>query len=113
MKLQDTLTIYEQTSTSDGAGGQTPGVLTKVNDQWGSVKPLSGMIAMNFQQTYGTQGFEVTIRTDFMFEPDRTYIIGYKGIYGEQFLSIVYPEINKYYTKFVCKSENKLSVQTS
>ena len=113
MKLQDELVIYEQTSTSDGAGGRTPGVLTKVNDQWGLVKPLSGQIAMNFQQTYGTQGFEVTIRTDFDFAPERTYMIGYKGIYGERFLSIVYPVIDKYYTKFICKSENKLPVQFS
>ena len=109
MKLQDELIIYEQASASDGAGGQTPGALVKVNDQWGSVKPLSGMIAMNFQQTYGTQGFEVTIRTDFDFAPERTYMIGYKGIYGEKILSIVYPLIDKYYTKFICKSENKPS----
>lgn len=113
MKLQDELIIYERISTSDGAGGQTPGSLTLVNTQWGAVKPLSGYIGMQFQQTYGTVGFEVTIRTDFTFEPDRTYIIGYKGIYGEQFLSIIYPLIDKYYTKFICKSENKLSVQTS
>lgn len=113
MKLQDELIIYERTSISDGAGGQIPGALTQVNTQWGSVKPLSGYIGMQFQQTYGTVGFEVTIRTDFDFEPDRTYIIAYKGIYGDQYLSIIYPEIGKYYTKFICKSENKLPVQIS
>jgi len=113
MKLQDELIIYEQISASDGAGGRTPGALTKVNDQWGDVEPLSGQIAMNFQQTYGTQGFKVTIRTDFDFAPERTYMIGYKGIYGERLFSIVYPLIDKYYTKFICKSENKLPVYTS
>ena len=113
MKLQDELIIYEQTSTSDGAGGWTSGALTKVNDQWGAVKPLSGQIAMSFQQTYGSQGFEVTIRTDFDFAPERTYMIGYKGIYGDRILSIVYPLIDKYYTKFICKSENKLPINAS
>lgn len=113
MKLQDELVIYEQVSTSDGAGGKTPGALTKINDQWGAVKPLSGQVAMNFQQTYGSQGFEITIRTDFDFAPERTYIIEYKGIYGDRTLSIVYPLIDKHYTKFICKSENKLPVQVS
>ena len=64
-------------------------------------------MAMQFQQMYGSQGYEVTIRTDFDFQPDRTYMIGYYGIYGEMILSIVYPLIDKHYTKFVCKAENR------
>ena len=113
MKLQDRLILYERESTSDGAGGQIPGDLTQVAILWGKVKPLSGMIGMTFQQLNGSQGFEVIIRTDFDFAPDRKYMIGYQGIYGEHLFMIIYPEIDKYYTKFICKSENKLPVQTS
>jgi len=107
MKLHDELIVYEQVTVSDGAGGKAPGDLTEVTRLWGAVKPLSGMMAMTFQQTYGTQGFEVIIRTDFLFAPDRTYMIEYKGIYGNQIFSIAYPIIDKHYTKLICKSENK------
>ena len=113
MKLQDELILYEYTPVSDGAGGMLPGNLVKVNDQWGNVKALSGFIGMNFQQTYGTQGFSIVIRTDFTFEPDRKYIVAHEGIYGTKYMSIQYMEIDKYYTKLICKSENKLSVQVS
>lgn len=113
MKLQDELILYERETTSDEAGGKIPGDLTKVCDLWGSVEPLTGMLAMSFQQLNGTQGFKITIRTDFGFETDRQYIIDYKGIYGERFMSINSIQIGKYYTKLICKSENKLSVQAS
>lgn len=113
MKLQDKLILYERESESDGAGGQTPGDLTAITELWGNAKPLSGMIAMTFHQLNGSQGFEVIIRTDFDFAPDRKYMIGYQGIYGEQTMLVHSVEIGKYYTKLICKSENKLPVQAS
>jgi hypothetical protein len=113
MKLQDALILYSRTVTSDGAGGKIPGVLVKVCDLWGNVKPLTGMIAMSFQQLTGTQGFEIITRTDFDFEPDREYILGYEGIYGEKIMIIHSVQIDKYYTKFICKGENKTGVQYS
>jgi len=113
MKLHSELILYEQSSVSDGAGGMTPSPLTEITKLWGSVKPLSGSIGMNFQQTYGVQGYEVTIRTDFDRSPDRNYILGYNGIYGEKNLFIVYPLIDKHYTKFICKGENKLPTESS
>jgi hypothetical protein len=113
MKLQDSIKIYERLSTSDGAGGKIPGSLTLVTTIWGSVKPLTGFIGMTFQQINGTQGFEIKIRTDFDFPPHREYYVGYEGIYGEQLMLIQSVEIGKYYTKLVCKSENKLPVPTT
>jgi len=108
MKLQDELILYEQNSVSDGAGGMTSAPLTEITKLWGNVKPLSGSMGMNFQQMNGVQGYEVTIRTDFDRLPDRNYILGYIGIYGERSLFILYPVIDKHYTKFICKGENKL-----
>ena len=110
MKLQDELILYDQKSVSDGAGGRTPSPLTEITKLWGNVKPLSGGMGLTFQQMNGTQGYEVIIRTDFERLPDRNYIIGYNGIYGEMLLFILYPMIDKHYTKFICKGENKLPV---
>jgi hypothetical protein len=113
MKLQDRVTIYERLSTSDGAGGRTPGTLSQVTWTWGNVKPMSGFIGMTFQNINGTQGYEVIIRTDFDFPPEKTYYLGYEGIYGEVLLLIHSVQIDKYYTKLTCKSENKPAVQTT
>ena len=113
MKLQDSIKIYERLSTSDGAGGRTPGALSLVTTTWGNVKPLSGFIGMTFQNIQGTQGYDVTIRTDFDFPPERTYYLGYEGIYGEVLLLIHSVQIDKHYTKLICKSENKPTVQTT
>ena len=107
MKLQDELILYEQASVSDGAGGMTPSPLTEITKLWGSVKPLSGSMGLQFQQMNGVHGYEVIIRTDFDRLPDRNYIIGYKGIYGELSLFIIFPMIDKHYTKFICKGDNK------
>lgn len=113
MKLQDSLILYERPSVSDGAAGQIPSPLTEVMKLWGSVKPLSGFMALTFQQMTGVQGFEIIIRTDFDFPPDRKYMVGYEGIYGEQIMYVHSVEIGKYYTKLTCKSENKCTVQTT
>jgi hypothetical protein len=113
MKLQDSIVIYERPSVSDGAGGQTPGALTVITRTWGQVKPLSGFMALTFQQMTGSQGFEIILRTDFDFPPDRKYMIGYEGIYGEQIMFVHSVQIDKHYTKLTCKSENKLPVQTT
>lgn len=113
MKLQDSLILYERSITSDGAGGKIPGALSEVAKLWGNVKPLSGFIGLTFQQMTGVQGFEIMIRTDFSFAPDREYIVAYEGIYGTQMMVIHSVEINKYYTKLTCKSENKLPTQTT
>ena len=110
MRLQDELILYEQKSVSDGSGGMTPSPLEEVAKLWGNVTPLSGMVGLNFQQMNGVQGYEVTVRTDFERLPDRNYVFGYNGIYGETMLIIVYPLIDKYFTKFICKGENKLPV---
>jgi hypothetical protein len=113
MKLQDALILYTRIVTNDGAGGKIPGALVKVCDLWGNIKPLAGMIGMTFQQLTGTQGFEIVTRTDFDFEPNREYILGYEGIYGELIMIIHSVQIDKHYTKFICKSENKCPVQTT
>jgi len=113
MKLQDELVLYEEASVSDGAGGQIPSEPREVMTLWGNVKPMTGFIGMSFQQMAGTQGFEIIIRTDFDFPPDRRYLVDYKGIYGDQRMIIHSVEINKFYTKLICKSENKLPVQTT
>ena len=113
MKLQDKIKIYERVSTSDGAGGRTPGALTEVTWVWGNVKPMTGMIGMTFQQINGTQGFDVTIRTDFDFPPEREYYLGYESIYGEVILLIHSVQIDKHYTKIIARSENKLPVSAS
>lgn len=108
MKLHDELILLERESVSDGAGGKTPGQLTKICDLWGAVKPLSGFIGLSFQQMTGVQGFEVMIRTDFTFAPEREYILIHKSIYGDKAMMIHSTEIGQYYTKLTCKSENKL-----
>jgi len=108
MKLESKIIFYERSSASDGAGGRTPGVLTEVTWMWGNVKPLSGSMAMQFQSLTGTQGYEIWIRTDFEREPDRKYIIGYEGIYGNKTMVIQGIEIGKYYTKLICSDENKV-----
>jgi len=113
MKLQDELILYEQKSVSDGAAGMTPSPMTEITKLWGSVKALSGSMGLNFQQMNGVQGYEVVIRTGFDRRPDRNYIIGYNGIYGELHLFIVYPIIDKHYTKFICKGENKIPTEFS
>jgi len=113
MKLQDELILYSRESSPDGAGGQTPEELINVMTLWGNVKPLVGAIGMSFQQMTGTQGFEIVIRTDFDFPPDRQYLVGYQGIYGEQIMLIHSVQIDKYYTKLITRSENKLPVSTS
>ena len=56
-----------------------------------NVKPMSGFIGMNFQQTYGTQGFTIIIRTDFSFEPDRKYIVAHdRYLWNEIYVNSVY-----------------------
>jgi len=113
MKLQDRLILYTRTVASDGAAGKTPGVLVEVTRWWGNVKPLGGLIGMQFQAINGTQGFEIVTRTDFDFAPNREYIIGFESIYGEQIMLIHSVQVDKHYTKLICKSENKLPVQTT
>ena len=113
MKLQDRMTLYSRTVTSDGAAGMTPGALVEVQKLWGNVKPLAGMIGMQFQMINGTQGFEVIIRTDFDFPPNREYILVHEGIFGNVQMLIHSVQVEKHYTKLICKSENKLPVQTT
>ena len=113
MKLQDRITVYTRTVAEDGAAGKTPGALVEVTKWWGNVTPLEGLIGMQFQAITGTQGFRITIRTDFDFPPNREYLLGYEGIYGELMMIIHSVQIDKHYTKFICKSENKLPVQTT
>jgi len=113
MKLQDALILYSEASVDDGAGGKIPSTPVEVARLWGNVKPMGGMMAMTFQQMHGTQGFVVWVRSDFERVPDRKYLIKYEGIYGDIWLSIVSTEIDKHYTKFTCKSENKVTDRQS
>jgi hypothetical protein len=108
MKLHDELILYQRVFTSDGAGGGTPGALTKIASPWGNVRPMSGFIALQFQQLTGSKGYEVWIRTDFDLKPDRGYIVTYSGIYGDLNLIIQDIDVYKHMTKLTCKSENKL-----
>lgn len=111
MKLQDYLILYEQVTESDGTGGQRLSDPVEIGRLWGNVKPLTGNIAMTFQQLTGTQGYEVTFRTDFERKPDRVYYLEYEGIYGNVKLFIHSVQVDKHYTKLICKSENRLPVE--
>lgn len=113
MKLHDRLILYERTVTSDGAGGKKPGVLVEVARLWGNVRPMGGLIGMQFQQINGTQGYEITTRTDFAFDINREYIIVYEAIHGDQQMIIHSIQTEKNYTKLICQSENKSPVQTT
>lgn len=113
MKLQDRFILYSRNVASDGAAGMTPGTLTEVMKLWGNVKPLGGMIGMQFQMINGTQGFEIMTRTDFDFIPNREYILIHEGIHGNMQMLIHSVQVEKHYTKLICKSENKLPVQTT
>lgn len=113
MKFQDRISVNTRNTTPDGAAGQTPGSLTEVTKIWGQVKPLAGLIGMQFQAITGTQGFEILLRTDFDREINREYILVHEGIYGDKLMLIHSVQINKHYIKLICKSENKAAVQTT
>lgn len=113
MKLHDVVILYEREVTSDGAGGKIPGDLVEVTRLWSNVRPLTGMIGMQFQTLTGTQGFEIITRTDFDFVPDREYIVGFQGIYGERIMIVHSVQVDEYYTKIICRGENKCPVQTT
>jgi len=113
MKLQDRMILYSRNTASDGAAGKTPGALVEVMKIWGNVTPLQGMIGMQFQMVTGTQGFEIMMRTDFDFPPNREYILVWEGIHGNQQMLIHSVQVMKHYTKLIAKSENKLPVQTT
>jgi len=108
MKLHEYIYIYEESATSDGAGGKESGTLTEQYRLYAKVRPLGGLIGMQFQQLTGSQGYEVWIRTDFDRKIKRDYIVRYEGIYGNIDMTIQSVEIDKYYTKLICKSENTI-----
>lgn len=105
MQLNDYITISERAAVSDGAGGKTPGALTELFACHAQVKPMTGMIGMQYQQITGTQGYHVFIRTDFTREIKRDYLITYKGIYSDINMVVESIEIGRNYTKLTCKSE--------
>lgn len=105
MKLNDEITIYREDAVSDGAGGYTGEVTqVKITDMYAKVKAMSGSIALNYYQITGTQGYEVTIRTDFNLEPKRKYIIDYYDVYDTTRLIVNSIEIDVNYTKLICQS---------
>lgn len=113
MRLHDSLILYSEASVDDGAGGKTPSAPVEEARLWGNVKPLGGMMGMTFQSLTGVQGYSVTVRTDFDRRPDRKYLIKYEGIYGDLWLTIHSVEVDRFFTKFICKSENATPVRYS
>jgi len=108
MKLHDYIIIYERETTDDGAGGKEPGDLDEKYQCYANVKPLSGLIGMQFQALTGSQGYDIWIRTDFDRKVQRDYIVRYQGIYGDLDMVIQSVAAGKHFTKLTCKSENKL-----
>lgn len=105
MKLNDEITLYREDAVADGAGGYTGEVTqVKIADMYAKVKPMTGNIALNYQQITGQQGYEVTIRTDFHLEAKRKYIIDFYDVYETVRLIVNSREIGVNYTKLICQS---------
>ena len=107
MNLNERITIYEPSIESDGTGGQVK-TLNKVVECWANVKPMSGNLALNFQQLTGTQGYEVTVRTDFNIVFGIPYEIEWEAIHGTQKLLVNVVQQDKNYTILICRSENRV-----
>jgi len=108
MILNEYIYFYERAAASDGAGGKEPGVLTLIAEMYANVKPMSGLLGMQFQQLRGSQGYEVHIRTDHDREPERDYLVRYKGVYGDIDMVIESVYVGRQYTKLICKSESSV-----
>lgn len=108
MKLHEYIYFYDRAAASDGAGGKEPGSLTLIAEMYADVKPMSGLLGMQFQQLRGSQGYEVHIRTDHDREPERDYLVRYEGIYGNIDMVIESVQVGKTYTKLICRGENSV-----
>ena len=108
MILNDYIYFYERAAASDGAGGKEPGALTLISEMYASVKPMSGLLGMQFQQLRGSQGYEVVIRTDHDREPQRDYLVRYEGIYGDIDMVVESVNVERRYTKLICRSEGSV-----
>ena len=108
MNLREEIIMYKDVRASDGAGGTTT-TRTKVADLYADVKPMTGHMAMTFQQITGSQGYTVWVRTDFNRVIDTTYTLDWQGIHDTLTLAVNSVEMGLKFTKLICKNENRVT----
>ena len=112
MNLRESIVMYRDVRTSDGAGGFTT-VREEIGPLFADIKPLSvnrmAYLGLEFNQIKGTQMYEVWIRTDFDRIIDTTYLFVWEGIYGNLTLMVNTVELHRNKTKLICTYENRIT----